>query len=65
MNQEQELLQLIESHLQNVCEVNLPRLCELCRTEEGKETVLQTIFSYCKRNGTSVQAAMAHIDTEL
>ena len=62
---EDELKALIESQLLNICETNLPRLCLFCKSDEGKETATTMIFEYCMNEGVSVQAAMAHIDSDL
>lgn len=56
---------LISEALKNPCETNLPRICEMIKTEEGREVVSSMIFTYCKTNGVSVQTAMAHVDSEI
>lgn len=65
MTPSEELTAIIEERLQNVCADNLPRLCNFCKEEVGRETATNMIFEYCMAQGVSVQTAMAHIDSEL
>lgn len=65
MTPAEELKQLIEQQLNNACETNLPRLCDFCKTEAGRETAANMVFDYCINNGVGVQTAMAHIDSEI
>lgn len=65
MTPEEELKQLIAAQLADPCTDNLPAVCKVIATPEGKERIAAMVFQYCITQGTSVQTALAFIDSEL
>ena len=64
-NLEKELIELINEYVDKACSDNLPRICKLKSTETGRENLIGMILQQCKATGSSVQYAMAVIDSEL
>ncbi len=65
MDYNQELKELIETHIDMCCPDKLPFVKELVKTNERVENLKATIFEKCSTRGISVQTAMSEIESSL